>query len=158
MFYLKPQGLSIFKYQLWKGENLKKISWASYIAITIMLQLCATESQARAPTKFDEAFCERYALTMQRALEVERNLDPESIRTFRQSILNDPQAEIFLSGIGMTQMTPPWILDISDQSREHCLAEVRSDRRGYLPNDPDGQATLNTPDKYVEGIVLLPSK
>ncbi len=105
--------------------------------------------QAREPTKADKTFCERYAEVMQKALDVDRSGDPVAINRFRQSVTGDPQAYLLLPGLGVSLTTAPWVTDVRQQSREHCLDQVRQNRRGFLPNDPERPEPVNTAESYV---------
>lgn len=128
------------------------------LAIAAIILLHVGELQARTPTMADENFCNRYASILQKALEVERSGNPDSIRSFRQTVIKDPQADIILRGMGAILTTPPWVKNIYSQSHEYCLAEVQSDRRGYLPNDPAGRPAPNSPENHIGTIKRIPSK
>ncbi|MGO4579602.1 hypothetical protein AB4Z48_26520 [Cupriavidus sp. 2TAF22] len=124
----------------------------------VALALSASMAHAREPTATDKAFCDRYALIMQQALTVDRSGDPAAIARFRQTVIRDPQAYLIMPGLGVSLTTPPWITDVTEQSREHCLDEVRLNMRGYLPNDPDRPSPGNTADNHVKTIAVLPSE
>ena len=115
-------------------------------------------AHAREPTHADRAFCDHYAAVLQQALEVDRSGDPAAIARFRQSVTRDPEAQLLMRGMGVSLTTPPWVTDVTEQSREQCLNEVRFNARGYLPNDPDRPKPENTTDAYVGTITRLPSE
>lgn len=119
----------------------------SFVAISI------GAVSARQPTQMDIEFCNHYAEVMQMALDVERSGDPVAINQFRQAVSRDPQADLLVRGLGVGLTTSPWVEDVTVQSRQYCLAEVRQDRRGHLPGDPERFNSMD-PNNYVERIPL----
>ena len=122
------------------------------------LVLTTSVVHAREPTRADHAFCDRYAAIMQKALEVDRGGDPAAAARFRQSVARDPQAQLIMPGLGVSRTTPPWIADVTVQSREHCLDEVRLNMRGWLPDDPERPKADNSAANHVGTITRLPSE
>ncbi|MFX1767831.1 hypothetical protein PWP93_35710 [Paraburkholderia sp. A1RI-2L] len=115
-------------------------------------------AHAREPSRADQAFCDHYAAVMQEALEVDRSGDPAAIARFRQSVIRDPQAQLLMPGLGVNLTTPPWVADVTMQSRKHCLDEVRLNMRGFLPGDPERPKPESTPDAHIGTIARLPSE
>lgn len=128
------------------------------ISVAILLLAHVSEIQARNPTVADTAFCQRYAVVMQKGLEVQRSGDAIAIRTFRQEVMRDPQADLLVRGLGVTQVTPPWVANIVDESKRHCIDEVLNNMRGYLPGDPEAERPMNTPENHVGTINRMPSR
>lgn len=122
------------------------------------LTLSAAAAHARAPSAADKAFCDRYALIMQQALDVDRSGDRAAIAQFRQTVSRDPQAYLIMPGLGVSMTTPPWITDVTAQSREHCLDQVRLNMRGWLPGDPEAPKAENTPENHVGTVTVMPAK
>lgn len=111
--------------------------------------MLANAASAREPTRADVEFCNNYSQVMQKSLEVERSGDPAAISQFRQSLSRDPQGQFLAPALGVGLTTPQWVSDVTSQSRQHCLDEVRLNRRGYLPDDPDRPAPACTPESCV---------
>lgn len=84
-----------------------------------LMSLATGSSYGRSPTAVDRAFCDRYAAIMQQALVLERRGDTAEISRFRQSVIRDPQAYLITPGLGDTTRAPPWITDVTDESRMH---------------------------------------
>lgn len=120
-----------------------------------VLALSASIAHAREPSATDKAFCDRYALIMQQALTVDRSGDPAAITRFRQTVIRDPQAHLIMPGLGVSLTTPPWITDVTAQSRNHCLERVRYDQ---FPPLPGGGSPGNTPENHIGTITRLPSE
>ncbi|MBN3761138.1 hypothetical protein [Burkholderia sp. Ac-20365] len=124
----------------------------------VALALATSAVHAREPTRADQAFCDHYAAIMQKALEVDRGGDPAAIARFRQSVARDPEAQLIMPGLGVSRTTPQWITDVTVQSREHCLDEVRLNMRGWLPDDPERPKDVSSASNHVGAITRLPSE
>lgn len=126
-----------------------------YLITCALAAMSIGVTSAREPTAADTEFCNRYAEVVQTALEVDRSGDPAAINKFRQSVSEDPQAQLLVRGLGVSLTTPPWVADVTVQSRQQCLDEVMLDRRGYLPGDAERPKPENTAGSYV---IRLPSE
>jgi hypothetical protein len=126
--------------------------------ICALAGFCLTAAHGREPSRADVAFCDHYAAVMQEALEVDRSGDPAAIARFRQSVVRDPQAQLLMPGLGVSDTTPPWVTDVTARSREYCLDQVRLNMRGYLPNDPERSKVESAGGAQIGTITRLPSE